>query len=225
MSGLEKRTTKFYSRGDRTVTINAAQGHFATGNSHVNYYVDATRLKIRVNEAKNVAAIIKDKMVNNVTTVDTIVCLDNTQMLGGFIAQELETGQFLVSNTHATIYVITPDENSLHQFMFRSTDRMGVGGKNCLILAGILTTGETISRIAECIEYYGGMNVGVAAIFSTMDMVDGLRVFKVFDPDDLPGYATYKIGECPYCAKGIKVEAIVNGAGYAVMVEKIAATP
>mgnify|MGYP007070005614 CR=1 FL=1 len=62
MPELNKRTTKFYSRGDKTVTINAAQGHFATSNCHVNYYVDVTRLKIRVGEARDAALALKNLM-------------------------------------------------------------------------------------------------------------------------------------------------------------------
>ena len=219
MPELNKRTTKFYSRGDRTVTINAAQGHFATSNCHVNYYVDVTRLKIRVGEARDAALALKNLIVNNLTAIDTIICLDDTQMLGGFLGQEIENGEFMINNTHKTVYVIEPEENALHDFMFKTNHRMGVGGKNCLILAGVLTTGDAVRRVADCIEYYGGKTVGVAAVFSTMSSVDEYRVFSVFDPEDLPGYGAYPKDDCPYCRKGKRIEALVNGAGYAVMLD------
>ena len=87
---IQERMTKFYSKDDRSVTINAVQGHFATSNSHINYYIDVTRLKVRAKEAENAAASLRAKLLHQVEDVDTIVCLDGTEVLGGFLAQELE---------------------------------------------------------------------------------------------------------------------------------------
>ena len=36
----------------------------------------------------------------------------------------------------------------------------------------------------------------------------------VFTTEDLPGYQTFSPHECPYCKKGIPIEAMVNGFGY-----------
>ena len=63
-------------------------------------------------------------------------------------------------------------------------------------------------------EYYGGNIVGVSPIFGTMDKVGDTKVFPLFTANDLPGYATYTPHECPYCKKGIPIEAMVNGFGY-----------
>ncbi len=216
MEDIIQRTKKFYSK-DRSVTINALQGHFATSNSHVNYYVDTTRLKIRVSEAKGAAAALRDKIAGDIHTVDTIVCLDENELLGGFLADRMLSSGFLNTNLHETIYVVRPEENSLHDFMFSRNNRIAITGKNCLVLTGTLTTGATVQRILECIEYYGGKNVGVAAVFSTITEVFGNRVYSVFSEEDLPGYATYPMESCPYCAKQIPIEALVNGRGYAVV--------
>ncbi|MBQ2504198.1 MAG: phosphoribosyltransferase, partial [Lachnospiraceae bacterium] len=188
---IRSRMVKFYARGDRHVTINATQGHFATSQSHINYYIDVTRLKVRVAEAQEAARSLRQKLLHNVETVDTIVCLDGTEVLGAFLAQELEKGDFRMTNKHETMYVVEPEENSIHQFMFRENIRPSIEGKNILLLVATMTTGETVKKSLECIEYYGGIIQGVAAIFSTTTEIEGTKVYPLFDQEDLPGYATY----------------------------------
>lgn len=214
---IQERMTKFYSKDDRSVTINAVQGHFATSNSHINYYIDVTRLKVRAKEAENAAASLRAKLLHQVEDVDTIVCLDGTEVLGGFLAQELEKGSFHMTNKHDTMYIIRPEENSIHQFMFRQNNRLAIEGKNVLILAATLTTGETMRRMMECVRYYGGRVSGVTSIFSTMREVDGQGIISLFTEDDLPGYAAYHPSECPFCAKKMPIEAVVNGYGYSTL--------
>ncbi|MBQ5484419.1 MAG: orotate phosphoribosyltransferase, partial [Lachnospiraceae bacterium] len=176
-----------------------------------------TRLKVRAKEAENAAASLRAKLLHQVEDVDTIVCLDGTEVLGGFLAQELEKGSFHMTNKHDTMYIIRPEENSIHQFMFRQNNRLAIEGKNILILAATLTTGETMRRMMECVRYYGGRVSGVTSIFSTMREVDGQRIISLFTEDDLPGYAAYHPSECPFCAKKVPIEAVVNGYGYSTL--------
>lgn len=211
---IQQRMVKFFAKDDKAVTINAAQGHFATSQSHINFYVDVTRIKIRVKEAMEAAKCLKNKLMHQVTTVDTIVCLDGTEVLGAFLAHELEQGDFRMTNAHETIYVIEPEENSVHQFMFRENVKPAVQGKNVVVLVDSMTTGETVRRSIECIEYYGGIVQGVASIFSLTDHVENHRVFSLFTDADLPGYSTFSPSECPYCAKKTPLDAIVSGYGY-----------
>lgn len=212
---IKERMMKFFAQDDRVITINAAQGHFATSQSHINYYIDVTRIKVRVSEAKEAAKVLRTKLLHHVTTVDTIVCLDGTEVLGAFLADELERGDFHMNNAHETMYVVEPEENSIHQFMFRENIRPSIEGKNVLVLVDTMTTGETVRRSMECIEYYGGVVAGVVAIFSTVKKLDNTEVFSLFSTDDLPGYATYPKYDCPYCKKKIPLEAMVNGYGIA----------
>lgn len=211
---IQERMVKFFAKDDKAVTINAAQGHFATSQSHINFYIDVTRIKIRVKEAMEAAKCLKNKLMHQVTTVDTIVCLDGTEVLGAFLASELERGDFRMTNAHETIYVIEPEENSVHQFMFRENVKPAVQGKNVLVLVDSMTTGETVRRSIECIEYYGGIVQGVASIFSTQDHVEKYSVYSLFTEEDLPGYNAFSPSECPYCAKKIPLDAIVSGYGY-----------
>ncbi len=211
---IRERLMKFTAKGERHITIMAVQGHFATSQSHINYYIDVTRIKIRAHEALEAAKSLKEKMLHHITTVDTIVCLDGTEVLGAFLAQELEKGDFQMTNAHETIYICQPEENSVHQFMFRENVKPAIQGKNVIVLVDTASTGETVRRSADCIEYYGGIVQGIVAIFSTKDKIDKYDVYTLFNQDDLPGYDTYEQHDCPYCKKGIPIEAVVNGYGY-----------
>ena len=211
---IRSRMVKFYARGDRHVTINATQGHFATSQSHINYYIDVTRLKVRVAEAQEAARSLRQKLLHNVETVDTIVCLDGTEVLGAFLAQELEKGDFRMTNKHETMYVVEPEENSIHQFMFRENIRPSIEGKNILLLVATMTTGETVKKSLECIEYYGGIIQGVSPIFSASGEIFGHEVNHIFSADDIDDYETYSQENCPYCQKGQKIDAMVNSFGY-----------
>ena len=214
VKSIRDRMVKFYAKDDNTITLNATPGHFATSSSHINFYIDVTRLKVRANEAREAARSIKNKMLHHVTTVDTIVCMDGTEVLGAYLAEELEKGHFATNNKHETVYIVSPEVNSINQLLFRENVRPAIEGKNVLLLLATMTTGETVRRSLECIEYYGGNIVGVSSIFGTMTKVGNTEVFPLFTTDDLPGYQTYAPHECPYCKKGIPIEAMVNGFGY-----------
>lgn len=78
-----------------------------------------------------------------------------------------------------------------------------------------VTTGITINRSWECIEYYGGKLQGISAIFSTLSEYGNLPVNSLFTPNDIPTYHTYSKHDCPYCNEmDQKIDALVNGHGY-----------
>ena len=83
-----------------------------------------------------------------------------------------------------------------------------------LILAASVVTGYTAKAAIEAINYYGGKVAGVASIFATVEKCDDIKVTSVFDPKDLPDYATYSSHDCPLCKKGIKLDALVNTFGF-----------
>ena len=86
---MESRMVKFYSKESNMVAIHAIPGHFATSHSHINYYIDITSLKTRIQEAKEVARVLHQK-IGRVSYVDTIVCMDGTEVIGAFLAEEFE---------------------------------------------------------------------------------------------------------------------------------------
>ena len=198
---------------NKNLFLRVSKGHFATSHSHINYYIDVTTHKARLSEA---TAIAKELVsyYNASTIVDTILCLDGTEVIGTCLAEELTRGNFVSLNAHQTIYVITPEHTTGSQLIFRDNIIPMITGKNVLVLAASVTTGYTAQAAIEAIKYYNGIIAGVCAIFATVDSCAGYTVRSVFNPKDLDGYATYSSHECPLCKQGEKIDALVNSFGY-----------
>ena len=98
--------------------LRVAKGHFATSHSHINYYIDVTTQKARLSEAKAVAKELVAAYQHS-TIVDTVLCLDGTQVIGTCLANELTKDGFANMNAHQTIYVITPEYTTGSQIILR----------------------------------------------------------------------------------------------------------
>ena len=194
------------------VPLRVMRGHFATNHSHINYYIDITYNKSRLSEARDCAKELVAHFINN-TPVDTILCLDNTAVLGTWVAHELTKTGFMTINAHQTIYVIEPERNASSLIILRDNIQPMIRGKHVLVLMASVTTGFTAKRSLEAIGYYGGFVAGVASIYSAVDTVEGLPVCSVYNVKDLPDYASYDYRECPYCKAGKKIDALVNSFG------------
>ena len=53
-------------------------------------------------------------------------------------------------------------------------------GKNVLVLISCITSGRTVARAMESVQYYGGRVAGVSAIFSATDTIEGVHVDSIF---------------------------------------------
>ncbi|MBP5256275.1 MAG: orotate phosphoribosyltransferase, partial [Clostridia bacterium] len=107
-----------------------------------------------------------------------------------------------------------PEHTAGSQLIFRENTSPMISGKHVLVLAASVTTGYTATSAIEAVNYYNGMVAGVASIFATVQSCAGYTVNSVFDPKDLPDYASYPANECPYCKNGQKIEALINSFGY-----------
>ena len=193
--------------------LRVTQGHFATSHSHTNYYIDVTTQKTRLAEAKAVAQELLP-YYDSTTLVDTILCLDGTEVIATCLAEELTRGGYINMNAHQTIYVLTPEHTVGSQLLLRDNLIPMVAGKHVLILAASVTTGYTALGAMQAVDYYGGHVVGIASIFATTDKVGGYTVHSCFNPKDLPDYASHLAHECPQCKAGVKLDALINGHGY-----------
>ena len=193
--------------------LRVAKGHFATSHSHINYYIDVTTQKARLSEAKAVAKELVAAYQHS-TIVDTVLCLDGTQVIGTCLANELTKDGFANMNAHQTIYVVTPEHTTGSQLLFRENTAPMISGKHILVLAASVTTGYTVQGAIEAIRYYGGDPAGIAAIFASVKECAGYPVASIFDPHDLPDYETYDAHKCPWCRQGKKIDALVNSFGY-----------
>ena len=210
---MEDKAIKVYSQYNNFLSVKVIPGHFATNHSHINYYMDMTTLKTRQSMALAAAKSIVHEYVNS-TVIDTIVCMDGTEVIGAYLAEELSAAGFMSMNSHQTIYVISPEMNSMGQLVFRDNLQPMIRNKHVLLLLATATTGRTIERALECIEYYGGSVAGVSSLFSAADEISGHTIHSIFKMSDFPEYQTYTHTECPYCKAGQKLDAIVNSYGY-----------
>ncbi len=199
--------------GKQGLNLRVAQGHFATSHSHMNYFIDITMQKTRLSEAQAVAKELADSFRSN-TIVDTIICLDNTEVIGTCLASEMTKMDFRNMNAHQTIYIVTPENTSGSQLIFRDNLAPMIRGKHVLILAASVVTGYTAIAAMEAINYYGGHVAGIGCIFATKKEIEGHRVVSIFDPSDLPEYASFTSATCPMCRAGMKIDALVNSHGY-----------
>lgn len=198
------------------VALKIAPGHFATNHSHINYYIDVTTMKTRLSEAQAVAKELVKKYMST-TIVDTILCLEGTEVIGTCLAQALTEAGFLSINAHQTIYVIKPEYNTNSQLIFRENIQPMVRGKHVLVLMASVTTGFTARRSMEAIGYYGGKVSGVAAVYRAIDEVAGYPIWSIYSVADLPEYESYDFKDCPYCKAGKKLDALVNSFGYSAL--------
>ena len=206
---MEERAQKIVSGKNSQVSIDIIPGHYATNHSHVNYYVDLTSIKTSVKTARNAAHELGAEFSN--IYVDTIICLEGTEILGAFLAETLShTG----INQNNDINLVTPEMNAVNQMIFRDNTQKKIWGKKILLLISSASTGQTINRAIDCLQYYSGELVAVGAIFSAIKDVDGIEVKSIFTDNDLPHYDNYAANECPLCKKGIKVDALINSYGY-----------
>ena len=195
------------------IILNVTKGHFATGHSHISHYIDVTRQKFCLSEARKVALALS-REYKATTLIDTILCLDGTEVIASCMASEMTKSGLMNINQNQDMNVLTPERTVGSQLIFRENTAPMVSGKNVLILMASVSTGYTAKSAVETIAYYGGRAVGIASIFATVDEVSGYPVTHLFDPRDLPGYASHEAVDCPLCKAGVKLDAIVNSFGY-----------
>lgn len=205
--------TMKYATKKKNLHLRVAVGHFATSNCHSNYYIDVVAQKSRLSEARAVAEELCSYYYAD-TVVDTILCLDGTEVIGACLADCLAKEDFVNMNAHKTIYVVTPEITSGNQFIFRDNIVPMIAGKNVMVLAVSVASGKTAQSAVDAVRYYGGKVSGVSAIFSTAEECGGLPVRSVFDPNDLDGYQCHPAHECPLCKSGVKIDALINSYGF-----------
>ena len=113
-------TTSKIKTKHNNLYLRVAKGHFATNHSHSNYYIDVAAQKSRLSEAKAVARELCSGYNYSTKIVDTILCLDGTEVVGTCLANELTKNEFMNINAHQTIYIVTPEVTSGSQLLFTS---------------------------------------------------------------------------------------------------------
>jgi len=195
------------------IILKVSKGHFATGHSHINYYIDVTSQKFCLSEARKVALELAREYKAS-TLIDTILCLDGTEVIAACMASEMTKTGYMNINQNQDINVLTPERTVGSQLIFRENTAPMIVGKNVLVLMASVSTGYTAKSAIEAVTYYGGTPVGIASIFATVDTLGGLPVVRLFNPHDLPDYQSHDAVDCPWCKSGQRLDALVNSFGY-----------
>lgn len=203
-------------RNDR-VFIHVMQGHFISSNNHINYHIGTSDVKHNHRISVDTAMLLSEYYTSNDIHIDTVLCLYETQALGAYLAHELARPSMLSPNPDSDIFVVGSEYDTSGNLIFRDNLKRMIRGKNVLVLISCITSGRTVERAMESVQYYGGNVVGVSAVFSAIDNVAGVHVNTIFDINDVPGYAAFPAHNCPYCQNGTPVDAISNGYGYSKM--------
>jgi len=199
------------------VSLHVAEGHFATRNSHTNYFIDVTAQQSCLRDAEAVAQQLAQRNLTRYTIIDTILCMDGTRVIGTCLAQKLTQGGYRSINGGHEIYVLRENVGTNGKLIFRDNARPMLEGKNVLLLLASVTTGGTVRRGIECVQYYKGTVAGAAAIYSHLNEVDGVSITSLFGTNDLPGYASYLPEECPMCRQKQELDAVVDKFGYSAL--------
>ena len=195
------------------IQVRVLPGHFAMTYSHTNAYVDNMEVKLNQRMASEAAALLADDYAF-AHEIDTIVAMDGTEVLGAFLAERLARGSLYTVNNGADIHVVTPELENASQMIFRDNLQPMIRGKKVLILCGSLLTGNKVRKSVECVDWYGGTVVGIAAVFSIMEKLDAIPVHYLFSQADLPEFQSVDGISCPLCKAGQKIDALANCYGY-----------
>lgn len=209
---MDNRFLEIVNKTDSSIKVKATPGHFATNHAHTNYYVDLTDVKVGHRMAKLAAYELSRKY--QVASVDTIICMEGTEMVGAFMADALAQPALLTMNSGKDVNVLTPEMNASNQMIFRDNTQGMIADKSILLLVAVASTGKTVNRALECLQYYGGRLVGISALFSAVRSIDEVEVHAAFTEEDLPHYRTYSPAQCDMCVKKEKIDAIANSFGY-----------
>ncbi len=209
---MDERLHDLRSTKNPKARIKIMKGHFATGNSHINTYIDMSTVKVRHNNCRETAKVLAAEYMH-VTSIDTIVCLEETDTIGTFMAEQLSDDRYSLSHDN-NISIVSPEYHQSGQILFRDNVQRMVRNSQVLILAPSITTGKSVKRAIEAVLYYGGRVCGICSVFSSINKINGLEVKTIFTSKDIPDYRAYSPADCPMCQAGQKLDAIVNSYGY-----------
>lgn len=195
------------------INMNVIPGHFTTSHFHVTHYLDLDNLKTNALRARDVARELALLYLTS-TLVDTIVCLEKTEVIGAYMAEEILQEGTSVINSGREIHVVTPISNVNRNLMFQTNMQELIFNRNIILLVSSISSGTTVNSALECLSYYGGILVGISALFNACSDKYEQEINSVFTSEDIPGYEIFSPSECPMCKEGHKLDAIIVNDGY-----------
>jgi orotate phosphoribosyltransferase len=210
---MENKTYNISLEKNPIITIKVIPGHFTTSTRHVNYYLDVSELKTNALIARNAAQQLAIPYLSNVP-IDTIVCMERTEIIAAFLAQELLQPGTAVMNSGGEIHIVTPINNVHGDMIFQDSVVDWITNKNVLLLDASVSSARAIHIAMDCIAYYGGRLAGVSALFVASPEKQKDNINTLFTSDDIPGYKLFETVECEMCKAGQKLDALISSDGY-----------
>jgi len=194
------------------ISIKVIPGHFTTNNMHTNCYLDVSALKSNTMVAKDVAHEMAIPYVSSIP-VDTIVCMEKTEVIGAYVAQHLIHDSASISGGN-TIHVVSPVSNVYGNLIFPGSITEWISGKHILLIIATVSSGRTLNSAVECISYYGGRLTGISSLYLASGVNLKYNVRSIFTSEDIPDYKLYNPSECEMCRNGWELDAIISSEGY-----------
>jgi orotate phosphoribosyltransferase len=196
-----------------SISLSINSGHFTTSHFHAAHYLDLNHLKTNAILARDVAIELALPYLAS-TLVDTIVCMEGTEVIGAYMAEELLHGGMSAINSGRDINIVTPISNANKNLMIQSNKQELIANRNIIVLVSSVSSGTTIGSALEYLSYYGGIVVGISALFNAYPERQEQEIHSLFTSKDIPGYQLFRPGECPICKSGQKLDAIIVHDGY-----------
>jgi len=198
------------------IKMNVIPGHFTTSQFHLSHFLDLYDLKTNAKLARDVAAELAIPYLNN-ALVDTIVCMEGTEVIGAYMAQDLLQQWASAVKGGKEIHVVTPMSNTNRKLVFQSNSQDLIFNRNIILLVSSISSGTTVNSALECLSYYGGIVVGISALFNAYQDAADREIYSMFTSEDIPGYQIFSPGKCDMCNAGQKLDALIVHDGYTKM--------
>jgi orotate phosphoribosyltransferase len=210
---MEEKAFKISLAKNPIISIKVIPGHFTTGNAHTNNYLDVSGIKSSALVARDVAEELAIPYLTS-HIIDTIVCMEKTEVIGAFLAHELQQHGTTVMNEGNEIHVVTPTNNVKGNMVFQDNIVEWISNKHILLLVASVSSARALHIGMECISYYGGILDGISALFVASPEKQKEKINALFTSEDIPGYKLFNTAECEMCKAGTKMDAIVSSEGY-----------
>lgn len=195
------------------ISMKVVPGHFATSHFHISHYLDVSDLKTNATAARDVARELSIPYLAN-TLVDSIVCMKETEVIGAYMAEELLQAGISVINSSNEIHVLKPTNSVSGKLIFEHNLQEWIFNRNIILLVDTISSGRTIKSAMDCLSYYGGLVVGISALFHGCREEIHHKMHAMFTYEDIPDYQIFSPDHCAMCEEGSKLDAIITSEGY-----------
>jgi len=210
---MENRAFSVNLEKNPKIAIKVIPGHFTASSTHTNHYLDLGSLKSNAMIARDAARELAIPYLSN-TIVDTIVCIERTEVIGAYLAQELLEGGARIMNDGGEISVVTPIVNDIGTLNFKSSMVKQIVNKNVVLLSTWVLSGRTLDRVLDCLSYYSAKIAGISTLFLVPDKTPEQNINALFTSLDIENFKLFSPRECEMCKSGQRLDALISSEGY-----------